>query len=392
MNPEAPSPIDPITKANMSPEPASPQTAPVAPPAAISPAPQAVPVAEPPIDAAWHSPLKQIRTYQGDIAEAIQSEHASIASIRAAEKARQDLLKSHTAEEARPAPAPDPEHRALVRRRVLSVVFFIGGLIFIAAAGVGGYYAYGAYKQKTAVPVTTVPDNRFLAVASTQNADASVLSRDALVALMNTERNKPLAAGSIEQVELRKGGTDAAALTTPTEFLLLAGAKPPGNLVRALDPLFMIGVIGLPVQAAPAAVLPVATSTASSTPAVAASSTATSSSPDVALPASEKDATFILYKLDSFDNAYAGMLDWEKNLADDLLPFFHNSETVASVPSNAAWQDVTIRNKDARKLADASGKTELIYSFYNQNLLIITANEDALRSILTALDTQALAR
>src|SRR4051812_14523417 len=64
---------------------------PVIPPAppVVAPPPVAPEPAEPtpaPIDATNSGYLKQIRTYQGDIAEALHNEDASLVSIRAAEK------------------------------------------------------------------------------------------------------------------------------------------------------------------------------------------------------------------------------------------------------------------------------------------------------------------
>ncbi len=132
----------------------------------------------------------------------------------------------------------------------------------------------------------------------------------------------------------------------------MLAAKPPSNWVRALDSLFMLGILGQSAETG-------------------------------------GNQTFLLMKLDSFDNAYSGMLDWERDIDTDLLPLFRTPDA-SSTP--ATWVDVTIKNKDARALHDASGKTELIYSFYNQNLLIITGNENALRAILNELDTQSLSR
>ena len=106
----------------------------------------------------------------------------------------------------------------------------------------------------------------------------------------------------------------------------------------------------------------------------------------------EPNDTFLLMRVDSYENAFAGMLDWEKNLKEDLLPLFQPEELIATIPNDAVFHDVTIKNKDARALTDAGGKSVLIYSFYNQNLLIITTTESALRTITSQLDTEALAR
>src|SRR3954462_7970565 len=66
-----------------------PVVAPVAPPVALNVPEPAPEPPRAPIVATDPGPLKQIRTYQGDIAEALHNEDASLVSIRAAEKARQ---------------------------------------------------------------------------------------------------------------------------------------------------------------------------------------------------------------------------------------------------------------------------------------------------------------
>lgn len=327
-----------------------------------------------PIDATWQNPLKEIRTYQGDIANAIKDQKESLVSMRMAEKARSDLLRTQSS---------TPEANPATKKRITSIVLFLCAILFLGAASVAGYYAYGTYQKKTAVPAVATRPNRFLPVATTSDIDTSSLSRDALISLLLGERGKSLSAGNIEQIELVKGVTDAAPLMTPAELMLTLGARPPGNLVRALDPLFMLGVLG---QAAPAVSLPEATTTTATT-------TATTTPPEETTPVLQSaHQTVLLMKLDSYDNAYAGMLDWEKNMAEDILALFHSGDDPLGTSADATWTDVTLKNKDARALKNLDGKTMLIYSFYNQNLLIITGSEDALKTIITELDTGALAR
>ena len=54
--------------------------------------------------------------------------------------------------------------------------------------------------------------------------------------------------------------------------------------------------------------------------------------------------------------------------------------------------DITIKNKDARILKSPTGQTVLLYSFYNNNMLILTDNEETLRALLTKLDSEKLSR
>lgn len=297
----------------------------------------------PPEEPLKQEPLKQIRTYQGDMAEAIAEKKESLVSIRAEEKA-------HTKNIASDGASSQPGAK---RNILATIVFFIASLVFIAAAGAAGWYAYHSYVIKTTVvPVAQAPANEFLPASLVETADASVLTREALISFVRGERQKTLADGNIEELELTMGSTTASSLQTTTQFWLSLNATPPGNLVRAFDPLYMLGILG--------------TTDASST-----------------------NQTVLLIKLDSYENAYAGMLDWEANMAEDILPLFADDATIAAVPNNAAFTDVTINNKDARELKDANGKSVLIYTFYKQDLLVVTGSETALTTILAKLDAQA---
>ncbi|MDB5194805.1 MAG: protein of unknown function with transrane region [Parcubacteria group bacterium] len=333
----------------LDPEPSTPNTPPpsaIIPPARIPEPVIVVPPATPAppqvINTAEPTPLKQIRTFQGDAAEALYHEQASLVSLRSAERAKQDLLRSK---------AEAPEDDGSGKRRAISLSLLIGGIIFLGAAGYAGYYAYTTYLVKTAVPVISIPKNRFLPVASTTTSDASSISRAALITLVQNEKAQPLADGNLLHIELTKGGLDTGVLMNTTELLLALEAKPPGSLVRAFDPLFMLGVLG-------------------GTP----------------------TSTFLLVKLDSYENAYAGMLDWEMTMKEDILPLFASEAEIGNVAANAVFTDATVKNKDARELLNASSTPVLVYSFYNQNLLIVTGSETALKTLLSELDTQALSR
>ena len=91
---------------------------------------------------------------------------------------------------------------------------------------------------------------------------------------------------------------------------------------------------------------------------------------------------FLLIKLDSFEQAYPGMLEWEKDIKDDLLPLFANDEKVLAIPADKTFDDLTISNKGTRVLRDSERNAVLIYTFIDNNMLLITDNEDSLKNLL----------
>jgi len=287
------------------------------------------------------SPLKQIRTYQGDVANALHTQHESIVSIQRAEVAR-----SATNQETKKSASPeDIEARESSRTGIL---LSLGILILLLLGTGGGYYAYIGYKAKIAVPTAIAIPNAFFGTDTLINFNALTLTRESLIQAVLTEQAKTT--GGIEQIELRKGEGDTANLLYTEGFFAILQTHAPSSLIRAFDPLFMFGTLGTPKH------------------------------------------TFLLIKLDSYENAYAGMLEWERDLALDILPLFGNAETVASIPSDTPFVDITIQNKDARILKSPNGKTVLLYSFFDNNMLIIADNEETLKSLMTRLTSEKLTR
>ncbi len=293
--------------------------------------------------------LKQIRTFQGDVAEALKDQGESVMSIRRAE-----LVKQGSGNEFAPRPTPQEELEKKSTQNM--ILLLLGAVILLAFGGVGVWYAYSGYKEKTALPSVVVELNKFISTETTKTIDVSGLAREAFVSTFNTEKNIENKNASLKQIILIKRFGSTTPLVTTKVFFDILNTGAPASLIRALDPMFMLGVIG-------------DTSDASSTP-----------------------HTFILIKIDSYENTFAGMLGWEQSLAKDLLPLFADSTTLPNFPSDTLFQDITIQNKDARALKDAAGKTVLLYSFYDNNMLIITDNEVSLRTLVIKLNAGKLSR
>ncbi|MDB5266756.1 MAG: protein of unknown function with transrane region [Parcubacteria group bacterium] len=337
--------------------------------------------------------LKQIRTFQGDVAAALHTQNESIVSIQHKEVVR--TLDRERAKEAEQEVAQELEKLAVVTppssdievpagfvpekpahqsanmepltvvpierpvpvtiesseevaARKHTLLLVIGTLLLISIGGGAGWYAYIGYKTKTEVPVVLDVPNKFLAYESIVNINALALNRDAFIQTVTAEKEK---GSGTKLIELRRGDALNSPVMNTDTFLALMQSRASGSLVRALDPLFMLGLIG-----------------------------------------ANPRHTFIIIKLDSFENAYPGMLNWEQYLAGDLLPLFATIDVVKAIPEGQLWSDVTIQNKDARVLKDLGNKTVLIYSFFDNNRLVITDTEETLRTIITRLNSEKLAR
>ena len=103
------------------------------------------------------------------------------------------------------------------------------------------------------------------------------------------------------------------------------------------------------------------------------------------------ESAFLIIKLASFENAFAGMLMWEKSLSQDIGPLFATAEFLRSVPPETVFTDITDRNKDIRILA-LGGQPILLYSFLDNNTLIITDSMETLRTLIDRLTQEKLSR
>jgi hypothetical protein len=92
------------------------------------------------------------------------------------------------------------------------------------------------------------------------------------------------------------------------------------------------------------------------------------------------DYPFLIFKIRSFEDSFAGILVWEKTMIGELRIIFENLPPWEE--ALAIFQDKVVKNQDARVL-EYEGKTLLVYNFFNKNLLILTTAERALETIIS---------
>lgn len=82
----------------------------------------------------------------------------------------------------------------------------------------------------------------------------------------------------------------------------------------------------------------------------------------------ESSSPLLVLNVAEFGGAFAGMLEWEKQMQTDLAMI----ALPTSATSTLIWKDVIVKNKDARVLVDASGKSVISYAFLDKNTILIT--------------------
>jgi len=99
---------------------------------------------------------------------------------------------------------------------------------------------------------------------------------------------------------------------------------------------------------------------------------------------------FIVLRTGSFDVAFAGMLEWESTLSADLSPLFGTPVVDSFDPSArtdsqvraAFFKDMIASNKNARLLFDERGNDRVVYTFIDQNTILITTTRKALNTLV----------
>jgi hypothetical protein len=307
-------------------------------------APPATPV---PVTSPEAVHLKPMRTYESDVAEVLSHTHASSASMAIAEKKRQEKDQIASLKAAEPK---SPSHAGKKIFILFICLILIGG---------GAYAAYYLYSQSALAPIIQAPKPTATAPAEPRHepalipADSQVtITADtpnslAVLARIQKEIATTQAPNTIKEIIPVHSVDGRIIRLTAPEMQKIMDVNAPDILVRSLAAPWMLGVY-----------------------------TDTDGS----------KSTFVVTTNNFFQNAFAGVLEWEKLMPDDLKQYLQTS-TLRGV-----FQDRIIKNKDVREYVSADGHVLFLYSFVSNDKMVMAGSEAALTEILTRLEKQAFVR
>ncbi|MCX6819934.1 MAG: hypothetical protein NT019_01435 [Candidatus Adlerbacteria bacterium] len=315
------------------------------------PKPEVVPVlasalTPEPLVEAESSDVRNLQTYQGDVERVVQGKHVSVVSIAAAEAERRSKksLEIHELIE-----ATQPKHT------LRTVVLIAASVLLVIAAGVLVHYVYVFNAPLPAGSPNAAP---FIAVDGTtlvsmsQNTTPSAVMNQ----LVQAKKSVNLSLGLIAQLYIQTPATSSDSVTQYVDApTLLAALAPdiPGNLLRAVQPVYLLGVHSFGLN-----------------------------------------QPFLIIKVDSYEQAYAGMLAWETSMKADLSPLFAYTPApgVRAQQSAGSAQflqtnffDVIVENHNARILTSADGSLNFLWTFLDRQTIVITTNAGTLREIISRL-------
>lgn len=113
------------------------------------------------------------------------------------------------------------------------------------------------------------------------------------------------------------------------------------------------------------------------------------------------NGVFLILSTNYFQNAFSALLSLEKDIAKDISKYNNSSpeETQNEASSTSitnlsamSFTDVIISNKDVRELKDADGSIVFLYSFVDNEKLVIAASEEVFLQVVSRLEKASYSR
>lgn len=296
---------------------------------------------------------KTIRTYESDVADALSNKKTTVSTITIAENKKKEREEVTAIEE-----KGDGRKKAIII--IISIVFIIAGLA-------GGYYLYlksplaviapVAVQQKKAPSIITPEVQKALPIGTMGSNQINKLVANAL-------KNEKTTNGSIHEFIPTQIVNNANSRVPVSDFIKNIGLNIPDITLRSLTKEWMMGVYNSESQNYP----------------------------------------FIILKTNFFQNAFAGMLQWEPMMPDEFAEIFNyktkneieNAEGTSTVKSfftiHGQFTDKTILNRDIREFVNDNGEVLILYSFVDKDTIIITTSEVTLKSLIEKIENQTFIR
>jgi hypothetical protein len=275
---------------------------------------------------------KGLRTYASDMAEAVRTNEMSVVKIAMAEKKKQE----QNYENFSPTSGKN--------------LFFTYASIFliVCAVGVAGYFFF---KNRNIIPKVATNNNEIKSIVYSDDSkgfDVTGVSKEGLGQTIKNEVVKPTSApGDIINLYFSQTINAKRYLLDSESFLNMLGSSAPGSFIRSIGKEFMLGI-----------------------------------------HQAQKPEPFLVFTVNSYENAFSGMLEWEKKIMDNFFLMYN-----ISIGGDQAYlltkkfEDKVVQNQDVRVLNDIKGDSVLLYSFIGNNkYLVITTNEITLVEIMARLN------
>ena len=285
--------------------------------------------------------VQPLRTYQADIATMTRSGDTTMASVIAKEvdTKKSGLLRIQKAKSG----------------WVAAALFAVSGLLVIAGAG-SLVYSVVIQQNRQLNPFAEVEIPSHIFVEEQEEVNLGGDDRRVILRTLTDKKNRAGGTlGSMTQFYLTTtsiGDDQLKRILTPSEFLGRINSRAPSTLIRALDDRMTFGVHIF-----------------------------------------DGNEPFLIFQIASYERSFAGMLEWEPFINEDLAPLFgplFESPSLSPALRTTRFEDTIISNKEVRRVRDSSGKTVLMYSFIDSGTIVITTEEKTFEAILDRFTSRSL--
>jgi hypothetical protein len=278
-------------------------------------------------DKSYYDRLKPLRTYQGDVSDAIGKTKASVVSIAVAEQKRKIKIE------------PTKREVSEVSHEGRNSFFIFAGTIFFALGiAVIGVFYYFSLQNKV---MQIAQDKTILNYDQEVQIPIAGITHGALVQkILDQEKSFNLPANSVLYLNTIYSIGTSTSPSDPQTALQILAPHIPAELLRNLSQNYMMGIYSF-----------------------------------------DQNRPFIILTVDDYGAGFSGMLEWEGTMVSDLGSIFNIAMT--SSPSGGyVFTDESLSNNDLRIVQNSDRQTVLLYSLINKNTVIITGNESTFSALL----------
>ncbi len=275
------------------------------------------------------STLRSIRTYKSDVAESVQGEKTSLASMVIAEQNRKQDVYFETS----------PKNP----KNIIFVV--IGTTLILLGGGLIYFFMQKNTPSESLVP-SVIVQALFFTEATKEISVTGLTANELSKKIAEEVRNATIRLDTLENIYFTETIQGVKTTLGSKRLFFFLDHRIPQVLLRSLNEAFLFGV-----------------------------HTFNGNNP------------FLVLTTNLYENSFTGMLSWERSLARDVLPLFGKDLAVGSPLFEKQFTDEIIRNLDARVLRDDRGKIIILYLFKDRGTIIITTSEDTLEEVIRRLNT-----
>lgn len=279
--------------------------------------------------------LKSIHTYKSDVAEFIKSESKTMADIAIAETQKRSSDMNI--------------EKGIERdwRKIIKIFIFTVVLILISIGAI--WFVIKSLNKEEPAPIINTGEQKpsmFISDIRERNISITDLSAQDILEKINTTLKDAEPFHVIHFTE-KIDDVETENVVGIVNFFEKVSIYPPGDLLRSVNQEFALGSVGGKVR-------------------------------------------FLVLKNHYYSGTFAGILQWEKNIYEDLKNLLNlpkmgsvglGTTTSPKELKKAGFVDSIISNRDARILKDGAGNIILIYIFVDNETLVITSSESTMKIV-----------